>query len=196
MKTVTLSIGTVCIRPLNTFHPLASIQTTSVSIRYQLLLSNHTIKNIQSSICKFEVPLFHLHSKLSNPLFLSHPFGNRHDYMHGKTLLGKSNGFKSFSLQMFPPGEGKKKKKKSYNNIVSLFILNSSCDLYYSFLLFILSILLLQIYYHAILFTLSCPAGKLIALSFPSLDDVTSLTKSAVKSIASSLLPTNHMQKQ
>lgn len=112
MKTVTLSIGTVCIRPLNTFHPLASIQTTSVSIRYQLLLSNHTIKNIQSSICKFEVPLFHLHSKLSNPLFLSHPFGNRHDYMHGKTLLGKSNGFKSFSLQMFPPGEGKKKKKK------------------------------------------------------------------------------------
>lgn len=87
-------------------------QLRSGKILALLLLSNHTIKNIQSSICKFEVPLFHLHSKLSNPLFLSHPFGNRHDYMHGKTLLGKSNGFKSFSLQMFPPGEGEKKKKK------------------------------------------------------------------------------------
>lgn len=85
---------------------------------------------------------------------------------------------------MFLPGG-----KKSSNRIVSLLILySSSCCLYYSLLLFIpLSIPLLQIYYHAMLSALSCPAGKLTALSSPSLDDVTSpRTRSAVKSISSS----------
>lgn len=89
--------------------------------------------------------------------------------------------FNCFHCKCFSPvGE----KEKSSNHIVSLLILNSSsCCLYYSFLLFILlHILLLQIHHHAFYFTLSCPAGKLIALHFPSLDDVTSpQTEPAIK---------------
>lgn len=63
-------------------------------------MSNHKIKIIQSPILR--VPLLHLYPKISRLLFPPHPFGNCHDYMHGKTLLGRSNDFNCLPCKFFP----------------------------------------------------------------------------------------------
>lgn len=88
-------------------------------------MSNHKIKIIQSPILR--VPLLHLYPKISRLLFPPYPFGNCHDYMHGKTLLGRSNDFNCLPCKCFSLVE------KSSDHIVSLLIpYSSSCCLYYS----------------------------------------------------------------
>lgn len=153
-------------------------------------MSNHKTKIIQSPICKSGVPLLPLHPKISCLLFPPHPFGNRHDYMHGKTLLGKSNDFNCLHCKCFSLVE------KSSNHIVSLLILySSSCCLYcsLSFCSFFSPTCFPK--YTAMTFSLLFLA--LQGSSFLSHGDVTSsVTESAAKSISCSLFPTSHMQKQ
>lgn len=98
---------------MNTFHPLISLQTTSSPITSQLLLSNHTIKSIQSPFCKFQVPLFHSHPKISNltgfsPIRLATAMFMCMEKQYQECLTD----FNCFHCKYFSP-VGKKNKKKA-----------------------------------------------------------------------------------